>query len=721
MQATEEAEEKYRKMCATNRNAPELKDPHLNLVNVFENLDQFQLDLATPIPNVLLKRLPSPSTPSSGPSVCSSFAHFNAQWRAFTMGALHGLNFDNVFAAGGSVLHCLEAFHDQPTNNTSDVDLFIYGLSEAAANNKIKEIYNAILVNTPQAAIVRGKHAVTIIQEYPTRHIQIVLRLYKSPAEILMGFDIDCCSVGFDGTAVWATPRALRALNQRTNRVDLSRRSLTYEVRLYKYAKRGFAVSLPNPLDRSRISPHLVQKKIGDVRGLARLLIFDSMLWTGTVALDKTTLKTFREDDRRIELQLRSAQEESDYNNILIPWGPRFTISTILDSLSSLQAVASEKSPSSDSIFVSGIEAVINGDTSDRRSVRGPIQWVKENPGTQLLTSSFHPLDASNWEDDAYTPYPNNPNIVFVPIASSAPSSRARGGGGRSGGQATKKRPSFPAKKKSRVSFLGGLNTTPTPTPGLGLGGVGGMGSTETTFLSSFPPDPFSAAPGLGSRFGVPAPAPAPVRVPAPVPGLPPVSTFNLFGPPSSASSLSELAITQEAREKDRQNKIELLRAIRQQQQQQPPINLNTFGTGYSGPSLPSLSSLSATPSLSVPPSQGGLQNIRTQGLDSITTEKEPISPGKLLDKFTAIAPQSDVSKLLLLIATLSRKGLINDQERQQLKDFVIQRKGSLVSALEVFEIEHDFEELADTLKRICKRLSFSLLISLLFVSFRPF
>jgi hypothetical protein len=49
---------------------------------------------------------------------------------------------------------------------------------------------------------VRSKNAITLVSQYPYRHIQIILRLYKSPAEILMGFDVDCCSVGFDGANV---------------------------------------------------------------------------------------------------------------------------------------------------------------------------------------------------------------------------------------------------------------------------------------------------------------------------------------------------------------------------------------------------------------------------------------------------------------------------------------------------------------------------------------
>ena len=81
---------------------------------------------------------------------------------------------------------------------------------------------------------------------------------------MLVGFDIDCCSVGFDGASVHAIPRSKRAINTRCsnynnnnlillgNLVDMSRRSLTYETRLYKYATRGFSVAVPG-LSRQHI------------------------------------------------------------------------------------------------------------------------------------------------------------------------------------------------------------------------------------------------------------------------------------------------------------------------------------------------------------------------------------------------------------------------------------------------------------------------------------
>ena len=74
--------------------------------------------------------------------------------------------------------------------------------------------------------------------------IQVVFRLYKSIAEVLMGFDLDASCFGYDGLRLWCLPRARRAVNGRINVVDPSRQSVTYETRLLKYAERGFAIAV---------------------------------------------------------------------------------------------------------------------------------------------------------------------------------------------------------------------------------------------------------------------------------------------------------------------------------------------------------------------------------------------------------------------------------------------------------------------------------------------
>ena len=194
-----------------------------------------------------------------------------------------------MIVAGSAVVTCMLAvpeehavskralrqyYHEQLAP-ASDVDLFLYGLTEAQAIEKIKQIEqkvrDALLVET---TTVRTKNAITIASQHPVRHVQVVLRIYKSISEILTGFDVDCSCAAYDGKQVWASPRALVAYMTQTNTIDLTRRSPSYENRLSKYAGRGFEVYWPN-LDRSRIDPTIYERSFGRTEGLARLLILE--------------------------------------------------------------------------------------------------------------------------------------------------------------------------------------------------------------------------------------------------------------------------------------------------------------------------------------------------------------------------------------------------------------------------------------------------------------
>ena len=50
------------------------------------------------------------------------------------------------------------------------------------------------------------------LANYPVKRIQIVLKLVESPKEVLLNFDLDPCSMGFDGKELWLLPRAARAI-----------------------------------------------------------------------------------------------------------------------------------------------------------------------------------------------------------------------------------------------------------------------------------------------------------------------------------------------------------------------------------------------------------------------------------------------------------------------------------------------------------------------------
>ena len=67
----------------------------------------------------------------------------------------------------------------------------------------------------------------------------------------------------------------------------------------------------------------------------------------------------------------------------------------------------------------------------------------------------------------------------------------------------------------------------------------------------------------------------------------------------------------------------------------------------------------------------------------------------------TTVPPQSKIAKMLLILTKLSKSNLITTSQKAQLKLLVMQQNESVFSALEVFEIENDWNEFADTLIQI--------------------
>ncbi len=161
--------------------------------------------------------------------------------------------------AGANNIRFLRGFR------AADIDLFLTTRDPDVALETILEVYRRLRRAVPLSCpieILRSPNSVTFLPPWPYRAIQVVSRLYHSAAQVLLGFDLDCCCVAYDGKSVLALPRALRALRRGYNLVDPSRQSLTYENRLMKYARRGFAIAVPGDVD--------LQKSIAAVR--AKLL-----------------------------------------------------------------------------------------------------------------------------------------------------------------------------------------------------------------------------------------------------------------------------------------------------------------------------------------------------------------------------------------------------------------------------------------------------------------
>ncbi|KAJ5106901.1 hypothetical protein N7456_003576 [Penicillium angulare] len=461
-----------RKLFAQEPSHSIVKDNHANIVPIYNNTGATDIqvrarDLASETPETkeqyILPLADNIRRPNGSSALVPTLSEFEENFAIFTENSLSELDWNNVVAAGSAVVTSAlpvpeqyrgskrgrrEYYHDKFAP-ASDVDLFLYGLSEEEAIEKIKHIEtsirNSILYET---TTIRTKNTVTIASQYPTRHVQIVLRIYKSIAEILTGFDVDCSCAAYDGKQVFASPRAIASYITQVNRIDLSRRSPSYENRLSKYSHRGFEVFWPQ-LDRSKVDPTIFERSFARTEGLARLLVLEK--------LPKTTDRDQYLEKRRHErgrpplslyLQRRQGrelkgnvkddwedevpewQEEdqvSSYHTFTIPYGRRFNAKNIEKLLytKDLLLNAQWNLPKDRTVnlhrhpaFFGDAEHVI-GDccgccpvpTTDEEIevaaeegkiyISGDLTFIKDDPGRQEI-GSFNPITETDWTEMAY-------------------------------------------------------------------------------------------------------------------------------------------------------------------------------------------------------------------------------------------------------------------------------------------------------------------------------
>lgn len=454
-------ENQLREKFAQDRDSQDLSDPYVNLLpvhlcdkryNMFQCRDLSSEEQATPKVFPLASR-------RTGAAITDS-VEFKDNFDVFTEGLLRNLNWDNVFAAGGSVLASLlplpenrrntkqgrrKYFHHE-SYTVSDIDLFFYGLDEEQASQKLQEVYFTICDTLPdpnvQPICFRTRHAVTIVSKFPYRHVQVILRLYKSPSEVLAGFDVDSCSVGYDGVNVWMTPRCHNSVVAQYNSVDVTRRSPTYEVRLMKYAARGLEVAVPG-LDRERLDPQLFETPSEKARGLKKLLLLEKLqtpedrqkykLQQRVGRLQPVFVRQGRfynrlqqdMSDSFIQSQIEQAGGDvSDYQTVFLPWGPEwdadkvrnlmYTKDMLLNSafvdplrktfrhpcfFGTASEILLDCSPEAKEGKVEHDEEAEEED--DERFVRGPLTWLAVDPGQQTV-GSFHPITMGDWRDGVH-------------------------------------------------------------------------------------------------------------------------------------------------------------------------------------------------------------------------------------------------------------------------------------------------------------------------------
>jgi hypothetical protein len=386
---------------------------------------------------------------------------FQQNFNLFSESSLSDLDWNNVVAAGSAVTTALlpvptkwagskrrlrEYYHEHLAP-ASDVDLFIYGLNEKQAIEKIKQIERNIKDSIlHETTTIRTKNAITIASQYPTRHVQIVLRLYDSVSQIITGFDVDCACAAYTGDQVYAAPRAIAAFMTQCNTIDLTRRSPSYENRLSKYSHRGFEVYWP-PLERSRVDPTIFERSFGRTQGLARLLILEKLPKT----VDRDTYMDQRRAERgrpalhrnfrhqhkmggnikdQEEDEVAEWVEEEDvgsYHTMTVPYGPKYHAAKINRLLYSKDLLlnAEWNQPKEREVylhrhpcFFGTAEEVIQdccgycpvpktdeenkiAEEEKKTNVSGKLKFLTDDPGRQEI-GSFNPITDDEWTTMAY-------------------------------------------------------------------------------------------------------------------------------------------------------------------------------------------------------------------------------------------------------------------------------------------------------------------------------
>ncbi|KAF8869971.1 hypothetical protein CPB84DRAFT_1754730 [Gymnopilus junonius] len=210
------AEHEIRLLFGSDLYNPQLQDLYLGLIDIFS---------LHPATRRTHSRNVQPNTPEYSnnyifpvivpsrrldlmPSTVFSIEVFRRHWDVFTHGALSKMkekDWENVVAAGGSILACLMApypkvdsakslneYYQSAVYGSCDIDLFLWGLSTKQAEAKMIDIYQAVCAAAPWY--------VTCIRKANT--------------------------VSIHSRQVWVNPRSLAALIHQANTIDIYDRDL---------------------------------------------------------------------------------------------------------------------------------------------------------------------------------------------------------------------------------------------------------------------------------------------------------------------------------------------------------------------------------------------------------------------------------------------------------------------------------------------------------------
>jgi hypothetical protein len=229
------------------------------------DIDQYKIEYTCPLMRIR-SRKPKLKYQRDFDAVKANLYNFNP--------AIANIDMSNLVIAGGAVAHALYSnlVHDKSNEDErsihmlGDIDFFVYGLSSLQeVSDRIKQLCREICANLSKhldvdTEISISKKLNTITIDVPDHlgcnwkyectglyvPIQIIYHNYKSIADILNSFDVQCCKCAFTGTEVLMTEDALVSHATKTIVLDIPKIKHTYEHRVIKYMNRGYDFAVKN-------------------------------------------------------------------------------------------------------------------------------------------------------------------------------------------------------------------------------------------------------------------------------------------------------------------------------------------------------------------------------------------------------------------------------------------------------------------------------------------
>ena len=128
----------------------------------------------------------------------------------------------------------------------ADIDIIIVAKDDEEARSIITETLALVRTAVGAHIVVQTPNGLTVVPDFPQKHVQIITLWNRSLAEYFDFVDLDCTALAFDGVRVYGSPRALLAWTSRFNVVhpDMLRIRKDTPARIAKYCQRGFGCFL---------------------------------------------------------------------------------------------------------------------------------------------------------------------------------------------------------------------------------------------------------------------------------------------------------------------------------------------------------------------------------------------------------------------------------------------------------------------------------------------